>query len=249
MRYHLVQRATDLFSRYGYQAIGVDAIAERAGVSKRTLYRYFDSKDKLILAVLDIEDARIRNRLLGTADNETPSGSTRTAAGMPESPTRRYASAEDRPTAPSPLHLEVPGGSASQQHGEHSRERLRRFFAVLEAETSSSSCQGCLFQMAISEYPDRKQLINQRARAHKSGLEDVLRGWIRAVGFRNVEGMLNRLRMLVEGAWATARMTAGQSERESELATAAFLLIESGLYAETLTSVFGMDDRPEVGTP
>ena len=45
------------FYESGFQAIGVDSLAERAGVSKMTLYRHFPSKDELIVAVLAQFDA------------------------------------------------------------------------------------------------------------------------------------------------------------------------------------------------
>jgi AcrR family transcriptional regulator len=52
-RQHIVDTAGQAFYTEGYQAIGVDALAERTGVSKMTLYRHFPSKDELIVAVID----------------------------------------------------------------------------------------------------------------------------------------------------------------------------------------------------
>ena len=44
--------AYGLFLRRGVRAVGVDEIIAVAGVAKATLYRHFDSKEKLILAFL-----------------------------------------------------------------------------------------------------------------------------------------------------------------------------------------------------
>jgi AcrR family transcriptional regulator len=44
--------ADRLFYRRGIRAVGVDTIAAEIGVSKRTLYNYFPSKDALIVAYL-----------------------------------------------------------------------------------------------------------------------------------------------------------------------------------------------------
>lgn len=44
--------AYELFTRYGVRAVGVDAIVERAGAAKMTLYRNFPSKTQLILDYL-----------------------------------------------------------------------------------------------------------------------------------------------------------------------------------------------------
>ena len=41
-----------LFYVQGIQSVGVDAIASELGMSKKTLYRYFPSKDDLVLAYL-----------------------------------------------------------------------------------------------------------------------------------------------------------------------------------------------------
>lgn len=51
-RARIVDAAYESFWRSGFVRAGVDAIAERAGVTKRTLYGYFRSKDDLLAAVL-----------------------------------------------------------------------------------------------------------------------------------------------------------------------------------------------------
>jgi AcrR family transcriptional regulator len=42
-----------LFYRHGIGAVGVDLVSKAAGVSKRTLYQQFGSKDELVAASLD----------------------------------------------------------------------------------------------------------------------------------------------------------------------------------------------------
>lgn len=49
---HIAVVAAGLFYREGIHLVGVDRIAEKAGITKRTLYRYFRSKDDLIAAAL-----------------------------------------------------------------------------------------------------------------------------------------------------------------------------------------------------
>lgn len=49
----IVKAASGLFYAHGIRATGVDAIAEKAGVTKRTLYRHFASKDQLVAAYLE----------------------------------------------------------------------------------------------------------------------------------------------------------------------------------------------------
>lgn len=51
-RQQLIDKATELFSKEGYHAVGVDRIITESGVAKMTLYNHFASKSELVLAVL-----------------------------------------------------------------------------------------------------------------------------------------------------------------------------------------------------
>ncbi len=53
----IVDAAARLFYRHGIHAVGVDAIAAESGVTKRTLYDRFGSKDALVAAYLQRRDA------------------------------------------------------------------------------------------------------------------------------------------------------------------------------------------------
>lgn len=48
----IIDAAYELFSRQGTRSVGVDAIIERSGVAKMTLYRHFRSKQDLVIAFL-----------------------------------------------------------------------------------------------------------------------------------------------------------------------------------------------------
>jgi AcrR family transcriptional regulator len=52
MQERILETADRLFYGQGIRAVGVDTIAAEIGVSKRTLYNYFPSKDELIVAYL-----------------------------------------------------------------------------------------------------------------------------------------------------------------------------------------------------
>jgi AcrR family transcriptional regulator len=52
MQERILETADRLFYGQGIRAVGVDAIAAEIGISKRTLYNYFPSKDALIVAYL-----------------------------------------------------------------------------------------------------------------------------------------------------------------------------------------------------
>lgn len=53
MRERILETADRLFYRQGIRAVGVDTVAAEIGISKRTLYNYFPSKDDLITAYLE----------------------------------------------------------------------------------------------------------------------------------------------------------------------------------------------------
>ena len=53
MKERILQTADRLFYLQGIRAIGVDTIAAEIGISKRTLYNHFPSKDALIAAYLE----------------------------------------------------------------------------------------------------------------------------------------------------------------------------------------------------
>ncbi len=55
-RDRILEAAYELFSRRGIQAVGIDAVIERSGVARQTLYRHFASKQDLVLAFLERRD-------------------------------------------------------------------------------------------------------------------------------------------------------------------------------------------------
>ncbi|MFC0242655.1 TetR/AcrR family transcriptional regulator [Rhodopseudomonas telluris] len=55
-RDRIVEAAGKLFHRDGIRAVSVDAVAAKAGLTKRTIYYHFRSKDDLIAAYLQTRD-------------------------------------------------------------------------------------------------------------------------------------------------------------------------------------------------
>ncbi|MES1226569.1 MAG: TetR/AcrR family transcriptional regulator, partial [Bacteroidota bacterium] len=51
----IVEKAHEMFMRYGVRSISMDEIASQLGVSKKTIYQFFADKDALVDAVIDIE--------------------------------------------------------------------------------------------------------------------------------------------------------------------------------------------------
>mgnify|MGYP003627230304 CR=1 FL=1 len=63
-REQILDHALRLFYSNGFHATGVDRIIAEAGVSKKTLYSHFRTKDELILATLRKRDELFRNRMM-----------------------------------------------------------------------------------------------------------------------------------------------------------------------------------------
>ncbi len=64
----ILEVASELFYRRGINAVGVDTIAAESGVTKRTLYDRFGSKDNLVAAYLRARDERWRGRVTTQLD-------------------------------------------------------------------------------------------------------------------------------------------------------------------------------------
>jgi AcrR family transcriptional regulator len=55
VRDRILNTARDLFYRHGINSVGVDTVVSESGVAKTSLYRWFPSKDALIVAVIEKE--------------------------------------------------------------------------------------------------------------------------------------------------------------------------------------------------
>ena len=62
-RLRIIDAAYEQFYKEGFARSGVDAIAQTANVTKRTLYYHFDSKDALLTAVLDHQHTLVFTRI------------------------------------------------------------------------------------------------------------------------------------------------------------------------------------------
>jgi len=90
MKDRILETADRLFYLQGIRAVGVDTIAAEIGISKRTLYNHFPSKDALILAYLARRFVAPRpsdkspiEQILGTFDSLERRFSARDFRGCP----------------------------------------------------------------------------------------------------------------------------------------------------------------------
>jgi len=68
LRRRILEAAKEIFFRDGFMDANLDEIAELAGVAKGTLYRYFDNKAQIYLAVLSRNAQRFEKKLQAALD-------------------------------------------------------------------------------------------------------------------------------------------------------------------------------------
>lgn len=54
LKHHIIQTALELFSKNGIKKVSMNDIARVSGVSKRTLYDFFENKDELLFQMLTV---------------------------------------------------------------------------------------------------------------------------------------------------------------------------------------------------
>lgn len=59
----IVKKAAELFKRYGIKSVSMDDICKELGISKKTLYAYFDQKDRLVEEMLAQERVYVQARI------------------------------------------------------------------------------------------------------------------------------------------------------------------------------------------
>ena len=76
----VLDAASRLFYERGIHAVGVDTIAEAAGVTKKTLYDRFGSKEALVVSYLQHRDARWRAHVASALERVSEPGAERVIA-------------------------------------------------------------------------------------------------------------------------------------------------------------------------
>lgn len=62
LRERVLQKARELFFRYGIKSITMDEIASQLGVSKKTIYHFFEDKDGIVQAIVHNEIAYLHEQ-------------------------------------------------------------------------------------------------------------------------------------------------------------------------------------------
>jgi AcrR family transcriptional regulator len=71
-RSRILNAAQDVFAEHGFRSADVKTIAERAGVGKATIYKFFDSKDALLLTIVEENLNQVRDIALKQLISNAP---------------------------------------------------------------------------------------------------------------------------------------------------------------------------------
>jgi AcrR family transcriptional regulator len=64
LRDRIVQTALTLIFKHGFRRFTIDDIASELGISKKTIYHYFDSKEEIVAAAVDARAEMEKSRIL-----------------------------------------------------------------------------------------------------------------------------------------------------------------------------------------
>ncbi|MCD2189376.1 TetR/AcrR family transcriptional regulator [Actinomycetospora soli] len=165
--------ASALFYERGIHAVGVDTIAAESGVTKRTLYDRFGSKDALVVAYLAERDRRWRDRVVAALDGAPDDPVSRVdavfavlAAGTAES-SRGCSFINAAAEFPDPDH---PARTLVREEKQWLRERLVEALAgVADAERVATTLlllhEGAFVVLSAAQDPDAVPAARSAARA------------------------------------------------------------------------------------
>ena len=138
-RERLLAASDELFYRHGVHSTGIDAVIERAGVAKGSLYYIFGGKDELVAAYLrgrhDVWRQRIAARQAGISDPEEKIlvvfDAIADYVSLPEFRGCPFVNAT----------AESPAGDSQQLAIKEYRDWVRQYFLELAADTGVADCE------------------------------------------------------------------------------------------------------------
>jgi len=180
-RRQLLRTTATLLAADGVNATGVDTIAKRTGVTKRTLYQHFPGKDALVAEALADRSA------------EWHAGFEAAICALADDP-------------------------AGQ---------LLAMFEVIGKRAAKPDFRGCEFVNAAADLPDRRHPARAVASRHKHALLDLIIQRVAQLGVADPDSLARQLKLLLEGAVATALVDpAPQPARDAHDAAATLLAAE-----------------------
>jgi AcrR family transcriptional regulator len=178
-REKLIEAAEQVFVETGYGAANVDDIARRAGMSKKTIYQIFDTKESLFAAVIAARRAALASTIAteGCAETDSPekvlrhflSGVARFVLAPRQAALYRLVIAESQ-RAPELAHAFYREGPTK------ARMALTQWLARQHEESvlhvpDAASAAGMLFSMVIAE-PQMCLLIGESREPSEEAIQE-----------------------------------------------------------------------------
>ena len=168
VRDRILDTATDLFYQEGVRAVGVDLVVERSGVAKTSLYRHFKTKDDLVVAMLERDDAgywshwdRVAGEANGDAERELRAQVEWIARDIAEPKYRGCPFLNVATEFPAPDH---PARAVAVRHKSELRRRLLALVKRIGAQKPTELADQLV--LVIDGAYVNGQLIRQKGPAH-----------------------------------------------------------------------------------
>ena len=177
LREHILATASALFYAQGARAVGVDLVVDEARIAKTSLYRYFPTKDDLIVAFLEREDLDFWSTWDGVAARHADDPMAELEAHMGWIGERlgraNYRGCPQLNVAAEFAESQHPARSVARAHMQGLRQRLDALAAKLGAQ--SPSTLGAQLALLVNGAFVSKDLLSPAEAA------DVLLGSARAL--------------------------------------------------------------------
>ena len=107
--------------------------------------------------------------------------------------------------------------------------QLLAMFEVIGKRAAKPNFRGCMFVNAAADLPDRRHPAHAVASHHKHALLELIVQRTAQLGVANPEGLARQLKLLLEGAVATALVDPGPQPARDARDAAATLLAAEGI--------------------
>ena len=126
-RKRILEHATALFTERGYKETTIDAVAERAGVAKGTIYQYFASKQDLFFGVFDA----FTEQYFAEVREQVPEGGVSTGERLRRASEAAFRmAAQHQEVLPLTFEFWAASGSSSLEMRERFQTAFREMYAV-----------------------------------------------------------------------------------------------------------------------
>ena len=174
--------ALRLFAERGFDDTTVDQIAAEAGVSRRTFFRYFDSKSEVLWSQFDLEVANLRRELAALPDDLTVMDAVRTAVlavnhyGPDDVPELRIRmsliSAIPELAAAAALHYDAWERAIIEFVARRSKQPADSLFPLAVGRATLATCRAAYERWAARADADLRMYLDAALRALAAGFAD-----------------------------------------------------------------------------